>query len=514
MTSRAIAPQRHDIDAVSTTTPRRTRAWQNYVLGLACVGAIVVAYELVGPPSTSSSTEVRLATVARGVVQTSESASGNLAPVNEIDLNFKSSGILTELYVSAGQHVYAGKLLAEIDPTNASVALQEAEANLEAANAKLAETEADPEESSSSSSGGGQASAAAYGGTGASGVTGTSAPIGSTASTGSTGSTAAIGASSPQTAPTTKRKTTTTTTPSSTESPAVTQATEAANLASARAAVASDQLTVQTDQASLDGTKLYAPSAGTIASISGAVGDEVSAGSGSSSGSGSNSGGSSGSAAGAGTGAASTNSSSNSTGSSSSSGSGFIVLADLSSMQLTVSVSESDIGSIKVGQPATISVDALPSTEFAAKVTSISVLPTSSSGVVSYDVALRLTQTSKQLRPGMTATATIITAQADDAVNVESAAISSAGSGSTVTVDNDGKMVVTQVITGIVGTSSTQIVAGLHAGEEVAIPITTRIATSTSSTSSGTLGGTAGGFTGGGFAGGGFGGGGRFTRGG
>jgi HlyD family secretion protein len=183
-------------------------------------------------------------------------------------------------------------------------------------------------------------------------------------------------------------------------------------------------------------------------------------------------------------------------------------------MQLVVSVSESDIGSIKVGQPATISVAALPSDEYAAKVTAISLLPTSSSGVVSYDVTLRLTQTSKQLRPGMTATATIITAQANDAVNVESAAISSAGSSSTVTVDTNGKMVVTPVITGIVGTTSTQIVAGLQAGEQVAIPISTAIATSSSSTSTGTLGGTSTGLGGGfgGFTGGG--GGGRFGRGG
>jgi len=43
-------------------------------------------------------------------------------------------------------------------------------------------------------------------------------------------------------------------------------------------------------------------------------------------------------------------------------------------------VSESDIGSIKVGQPATISVAALPDEEFAAKVTAISLLSSDSSG--------------------------------------------------------------------------------------------------------------------------------------
>jgi hypothetical protein len=76
-------------------------------------------------------------------------------------------------------------------------------------------------------------------------------------------------------------------------------------------------------------------------------------------------------------------------------------------------------------------------------------------------------------------------------------------------------MVVTPVITGIVGTSATQIVAGLSPGEEVAIPITTRLATSTATGAGGTLGG-AGGLGGGGGLGGALGGGGglgRFARG-
>jgi multidrug efflux pump subunit AcrA (membrane-fusion protein) len=175
------------------------------------------------------------------------------------------------------------------------------------------------------------------------------------------------------------------------------------------------------------------------------------------------------------------------------------VLADLSSMQLVVSVSEADIGTIKVGEPATVSIDALPDEEFAAKVTAISVLSTDTSGVVSYNVTLDLTQSSSQLRPGMSATATIISKQVSDAVNVSSAAISSRGTSSTVLLVKNGKMVTTPVITGLVGTSSTQIVAGLTPGEQVAIEVATSIATATgtsSSSSTGTLGGGGGGFGG------------------
>ena len=477
----------------------KPRPWHNYLLALGCIGAIVAAYELVGPSTSSSSTEIRLVTVARGVVQASESASGNLAPVSETDLNFKSSGILTGLYVQAGQHVHDGQLLAEIDSSSASVALQEAEASLQAAQAKLAATEANPSGSSSvgGSSTGAQASAAAYvGPTGASGVSGSS---GTSGASGTNGSTTPSSTKKPAAA---KSKSTSTSTDS-----AVTQATDAANIASAQAGVSSAELTVKSDKSALAGTKLYAPSAGTIASVSGAVGDEVTAGTGS--GSSAANAGSSGSGAASASGASSAASSA----SSSSSGSGFIVLANLSSMELVVSVSESDIGSIKVGQPATISVDALPDEEFAAKVTAISLLSSDTSGVVSYSVTIKLTQNSSQLKPGMTATATVITGQVNNAINVESAAISSRGTDSTVTVDKNGKMTVTPVITGLVGASSTQIVAGVATGEELAIPISTSIATSTTTTGSGTLGsGSGGGFGGAALSGLGGGGGGGFAR--
>ncbi|MGD0981543.1 MAG: efflux RND transporter periplasmic adaptor subunit, partial [Solirubrobacteraceae bacterium] len=478
---------------------------------LACIGAIMAAYELVGPSSPSSSTEIRLVTVSRGVVQASESASGNLAPVSESDLNFKSSGILTGLFVQPGQHVHGGQLLAEIDSSSASVSLQEAEASLQAAQAKLAATEANPAGSSSvggSSTGAGASAAAYLGPTGTSGATGASGASGAGGASGASGTDGSTTPSTTTKPAAAKSKSTTTSTDS-----AVTQATDAANIASAQAAVSSAELTVKSDKSALAGTKLFAPSAGTIASVSGAVGDEVTAGTGSAAADSAGAGGSSGSGSAS---AVSSASNASSSSSSSSSGSGFIVLANLSSMQLVVSVSESDIGSIKVGQPATISVDALPNEEFAAKVTAISLLSSDSSGVVSYSVTIKLTQNSSQLKPGMSATATIITSQVNNAVNVESAAISSRGSSSTVTVDKNGKMVVTPVITGLVGASSTQIVAGVAPGEELAIPISTSIATSTSTTGSGTLGsGTGGGFGGAALSGLGGGGGGfaRFSRG-
>jgi hypothetical protein len=75
-------------------------------------------------------------------------------------------------------------------------------------------------------------------------------------------------------------------------------------------------------------------------------------------------------------------------------------------------------------------------------------------------------------------------------------------------------MTVTPVITGLVGSSSTQIVAGnLKVGDQVAIPITTALATAAGTSSSGTLGGASS-FGAAALSGGGGFGGGRFLRGG
>jgi macrolide-specific efflux system membrane fusion protein len=71
-----------------------------------------------------------------------------------------------------------------------------------------------------------------------------------------------------------------------------------------------------------------------------------------------------------------------STGSAGTGSSAFITLINVSGMQLVVPLSESSIGKVKVGQPAEVTVQALPSEKLAAHVTKISLLPSSNSPVV------------------------------------------------------------------------------------------------------------------------------------
>jgi len=190
-------------------------------------------------------------------------------------------------------------------------------------------------------------------------------------------------------------------------------------------------------------------------------------------------------------------------------------------MTMTVAFSESDIGKVKVRQPATVTLDALSGVELGARVTAISTLGTTSSSVVSYDATLTLDQHDSRVRPGMSASAAVITGQATG-VNLPSSAVTgTSGSVATVNVMTGVKSVPTRVVVGVVGDSRTQIVSGLSAGQQVVVTTTVPSlgSSSAASSSSGTLGGTsrfggaggAGGFGGAARL---LGGGGGFTRGG
>jgi len=169
---------------------------------------------------------------------------------------------------------------------------------------------------------------------------------------------------------------------------------------------------------------------------------------------------------------------------------------------MTVSLSETDISSVKVGQIATVSLSALSGVELGGKVTSISPLGSSSDGVVSYDVGITIYQYDPKVLPGMSATATIVTGQAQG-VTLPTQAVS----GDTVELDTNGKITSQPVTVGLKGTSREVIASGLKAGQQVQITITLP-ALGTSTTSSASSSSATSGFGGrGGFGGGGFGGG-------
>lgn len=146
-----------------------------------------------------------------------------------------------------------------------------------------------------------------------------------------------------------------------------------------------------------------------------------------------------------------------------------IVLVDLDAMDLVVPFSESDVGQVRRGQAATVTVNALPDEQLAAHVVSVATLPTSGSSVVSYDVTLRLDQLADGLKSGMTASAQVVVDEADGVLNVPSSAVSGRGSTGTVTVADGDRREQRRVTLGIVGDSTTQILDGLEEGDQLAV---------------------------------------------
>ncbi len=106
-----------------------------------------------------------------------------------------------------------------------------------------------------------------------------------------------------------------------------------------------------------------------------------------------------------------------------------IEIADLSKMQVTVQVNEIDIASIVAGQDAKATFAALPDLTLAAVVQRIATESTGSSdgmgggGVVTYAVNLLIPEPDPRLKPGMTATVSIVTQSLPNTLIVQTAAL-------------------------------------------------------------------------------------------
>jgi HlyD family secretion protein len=100
----------------------------------------------------------------------------------------------------------------------------------------------------------------------------------------------------------------------------------------------------------------------------------------------------------------------------------FIIAADLRNMELVAAVDEADIGAVKTGQHARFTVDAFPDRPFDAEIRDISYASVTTDGVVTYNARLEVDNTELLLRPGMTATVSVVTRQAKDVLTVPSTA--------------------------------------------------------------------------------------------
>jgi multidrug efflux pump subunit AcrA (membrane-fusion protein) len=521
--------------------------WLNVALATGVIAAGATGVAAIGNP-TQATAVVRTSPVQRGEVQATVTATGNVASQDALALNFPSSGRVSEIDVKTGDHVTAGQVLAKLDDVTQRAALVSAQANLAAAQGRLdqvqhplsaaqaAANRAAADQSATSVANAQMAlddeqrmvaaNATGYQAT----VDNAQAQLNTDQSQQQSDQSrlqSDQAAGNQQAASTDQDKV-------NADNQAVTkdqaalnnakaaqaqglardqqaidqsrasllsaqksQAVTVANnnlkaappmpgdLATDQAAVASAQSSVTAAQQTESGTILTAPVDGTVGTISGTVGQAVSGG---------------GASAATTTGSAASSAASSS--SSSSSGSGFLMLVDLGGLQVKAGFSETDASRLKIGQPATLSFNALPNLQVAGHIVSIDDLSTVVSNVVTYNVTIAMDNPTTDVKPGMSASVAVVVAKADNVLHVPTAAVRGASVTGTVTVMRNGAQVQVPVAVGLRGDDAVEVDSGLSPGDLVVV--------STGTTGSGTTRTTvgAGRFGGGGGGGGGFGGGG------
>ena len=101
----------------------------------------------------------------------------------------------------------------------------------------------------------------------------------------------------------------------------------------------------------------------------------------------------------------------------------FSIAQDLAHMQVNAYVSEADIGRITPEQPVTFTVDAYPGQVFRGRVSAVRLAPIVTQNVVNYDTVIAVENPELKLKPGMTATVSILVAQRLDVLKVPKAAL-------------------------------------------------------------------------------------------
>lgn len=101
----------------------------------------------------------------------------------------------------------------------------------------------------------------------------------------------------------------------------------------------------------------------------------------------------------------------------------FTIAQDLRKMEVHTNVAESDIGRLKAGMPVSFTVDAYPGEPFRGSIRDIRNAPQVVQNVVTYDAVIDVNNDDLRLKPGMTATVSVITDRRRDVLAVPNAAL-------------------------------------------------------------------------------------------
>jgi RND family efflux transporter MFP subunit len=147
------------------------------------------------------------------------------------------------------------------------------------------------------------------------------------------------------------------------------------------------------------------------------------------------------------------------------------VVTDVDRFHITLQVDEIDIGKLREGQIVAIALDSAPEAAITGHVDYIAPTPTTPSNVVTYEVIVVIDDSSLPLRSGLSATASVITEELNDALVIPNRSIQIDRASGRTYVQKlvDGVPVRTEVQLGARNDMQSQVVSGLEAGDHLAI---------------------------------------------
>jgi biotin carboxyl carrier protein len=147
-----------------------------------------------------------------------------------------------------------------------------------------------------------------------------------------------------------------------------------------------------------------------------------------------------------------------------------ITMFDNKNLYTTISVDETDLPSLKIGQKADIKVNAFPDTKFTGTVKDISQQGTYSNGVSNFDVTISFDNIN-DVKVGMSTEATIVTDSKDNVLAVPVEAVKDIKGGKYVMIPKaDGSTTLQKIEVGISNGRMVEVTNGLVAGQEVQLP--------------------------------------------
>jgi HlyD family secretion protein len=144
-----------------------------------------------------------------------------------------------------------------------------------------------------------------------------------------------------------------------------------------------------------------------------------------------------------------------------------LTILDDSKIELPAQIDETQIARVEVGQPATVTLDALPRETFEGTVTKVAAAARIEQNIPIFDVTILLENPSSRLRDGMSAEATIAVGQVEDTITIPSRAVTVVNGQSTVRLLQADGSTTPQTVTVVATEGLNTILQGVSAGSRV-----------------------------------------------